>query len=759
MGDLAPTVEASFFELQQDTACDLLQSGAPRVVLREASSFPYVVLDQSLFTMRCDGVTGFNRLLDAYFTGLEHRKRGSHSCFQISFARGGGRKRSYLRLIEMAWPRAQAAPGTGSNRPGSVGGGGAGKAAAALEQVLQSKLTGTVVASAYRASPLALVLKPCFEGASSLCFIHCMRLEQSQLPCLTASTPLLSKLFQWLGAERKSRGFNSTGSPQIPRRTPAVPPLALSGSTGGSCTLPTDVREAVTESSMSHLSAASSSSRSSNSQKKPKAAGAIPEEAGTGGDGGTGEASSVQANSEPLAAEQDSQVVDLVVDLMQVKRRTVEALEQDAKRSAAAFHELDALLGMIIALREANGGTGPDERETNLKLVYEQVYRSIQRSTEEANKIRHEIQELDSFCRKGYIPPVYDAYNASQQDIQKMRELHQATAPIEEKAAQEAANTWSAPVASQVIEIPHLPLSCLNQGNVEVPTRRHEEDVEYSSSSGSSSVPAALPPSRTEQRLGGMDSSGNRFVTMAPQAWAQALAPAGVPATMVTMPRTPPVPLAAGAATRLAGVASPALPYRPVSPPPAAAAPVREVAPCRTKAREAAPLPQPGVASRVGAARPVGTLTTVASESRLGVGVARPPQGSPPPRYRTTPGPRVPGGSMTVGPGSGGSLQLIPATAAQTTVQMGSPIAGIRTATPNRATMSPVLMTRTLSTTAVRNPPALKAPAPSPEISNRALAMHAPAPAAVLRGCRSAGELPRGAHTAWAAPAAAQSGS
>eukprot|EP00439_Symbiodinium_sp_Y106_P003362 s7116_g1.t1 len=77
--------------------------------------------------------------------------------------------------------------------------------------------------------------------------------------------------------------------------------------------------------------------------------------------------------------------------------------------------------------------------------------------------------------------------------------------------------------------------------------------------------------------------------------------------------------------------------------------------------------------------------------------------------------------------------------------------------------MSPVLMTRTLSTTAVRNPSALKAPAPSPEISNRALAMHAPATAAVLRGCRSAGELPRGAgaHTAWAAPAqaAAQSGS
>ncbi|CAJ1386051.1 unnamed protein product [Effrenium voratum] len=95
--------------------------------------------------------------------------------------------------------------------------------------------------------------------------------------------------------------------------------------------------------------------------------------------------------------------------------------------------------------------TGPDERETNLKLVYEQVYRSIQRSTEEASKIRHEIQELDSFCQKGYIPPIYDAYNCSQQDIEKMKELQTSTPAKDSQPS-------NSPVP-QVIQIPQLQLS------------------------------------------------------------------------------------------------------------------------------------------------------------------------------------------------------------------------------------------------------------------------------------------------------------
>ena len=32
------------------------------------------------------------------------------------------------------------------------------------------------------------------------------------------------------------------------------------------------------------------------------------------------------------------------------------------------------------------------------------------------------LEELDSFCRKGYIPPIYDAYNASQQDPGELAE-------------------------------------------------------------------------------------------------------------------------------------------------------------------------------------------------------------------------------------------------------------------------------------------------------------------------------------------------
>ncbi|CAJ1438604.1 unnamed protein product, partial [Effrenium voratum] len=119
--------------------------------------------------------------------------------------------------------------------------------------------------------------------------------------------------------------------------------------------------------------------------------------------------------------------------------------------------------------------TGPDERETNLKLVYEQVYRSIQRSTEEASKIRHEIQELDSFCQKGYIPPIYDAYNCSQQDIEKMKELQTSTPAKDSQPS-------NSPVP-QVIQIPQLQLSGI-QGSPELPTQEAEVSE---SSSGSSS--------------------------------------------------------------------------------------------------------------------------------------------------------------------------------------------------------------------------------------------------------------------------------
>ncbi|CAJ1438607.1 unnamed protein product, partial [Effrenium voratum] len=193
---------------------------------------------------------------------------------------------SHLRIIEMAWPRAK----EGTKPTG-------GKASAALEQVLQSKLSGAP--AVYRASPLALLLKPCLEGASSLCFIHCMRLDQPHLGCLATAAPLLAKLYLWLGQERKARARG--GSP-LARR---VPPLQLSGSTGGSCTLTnTDSQLSAVDTQPSCTP--TSSSRSSCSQKQPVAiAASISEESSVltgGGEGGTGEASAAGLRTGYLAA-------------------------------------------------------------------------------------------------------------------------------------------------------------------------------------------------------------------------------------------------------------------------------------------------------------------------------------------------------------------------------------------------------------------------------------------------------------------------
>eukprot|EP00434_Breviolum_minutum_P006369 symbB.v1.2.005621.t2/scaffold309.1/size276354/2 len=494
----------------------------------------------------------------------------------VTFTRAN-KKRSYLRLIEMVWPRQQA-----GKPPG------AGKAATALEQILQSKLNGT--SCGYRGAPLALLLKPCLEGASSLCFIHCLRLEPAHLANLAIAAPLLAKLYQWMCHERKLRkGKQVEGSP-VPKvkgskesRGPYVPPLHLDahlGSTGGSCTLsadPLDSVDGVTATSgadpTSASGASSESVTSGRSGKPPPMVGATSEDTVPGGEGGTGEAS---IGVKPLFSDasestEDLQVNELLSRLLQVKRRTVEALEQDARHSSGAFQELDSLLGRIMSSREAQGN-GPDERETNLKLVYEQVYRSIQRSTEQVSKIRHEVQELESFCRKGYIPPVYDAYAASQQDIQKMKEMQHEVVTEEKdiqnnKAKMNLTPPW--PPAPQVIEIPQLPLSCL-QGDPE--PQRLPEGIATESSSGSSSSPGGRSPSVSG--VGPLPLPGVATAPVQPgPGWAQVVHSPAIhgaptqPGTMVhkapPMSITPPVPMAF---PRAPGAGSPMLPYRPVSP-------------------------------------------------------------------------------------------------------------------------------------------------------------------------------------------------
>merc|ERR1719443_1039782 len=104
----SPIIEASFFEIGHDAVYDLVPGNMPRVAMVESSKPPYVKMEDKLSAQRCDGQAGYNRLLDTYFTGLEHRRKGTHTCFQISFSNPSQPAvRSYLRFVEMAWPRSQ----------------------------------------------------------------------------------------------------------------------------------------------------------------------------------------------------------------------------------------------------------------------------------------------------------------------------------------------------------------------------------------------------------------------------------------------------------------------------------------------------------------------------------------------------------------------------------------------------------------------------------------------------------------------------
>eukprot|EP00927_Polykrikos_kofoidii_P032509 TRINITY_DN27679_c0_g2_i1.p1 TRINITY_DN27679_c0_g2~~TRINITY_DN27679_c0_g2_i1.p1 ORF type:complete len:466 (-),score=78.91 TRINITY_DN27679_c0_g2_i1:19-1416(-) len=250
--EIAPVVEASFFEIQQDNVCDLLPRTCPKVSMKESSQPPYVVMDPNLTAHRCDaGGAGHNRLLDTYFTGLEHRRKGAHTCFQITFVQPNGH-RSLLRFVEIAWPRPQA-PGTSQTgnaaggRPGpsqassnlQPPGSAQGRVGVALDQVVQCKLTGLTPVP-YRSSPVSLLLKPCFEGNALLYFVYCLRLEQIQLPCLAHAAPLLAKLHLWLGRTRNSNvpsnpttAVSTSTSAARPGSQPVVPPLRLRNAGSG----------------------------------------------------------------------------------------------------------------------------------------------------------------------------------------------------------------------------------------------------------------------------------------------------------------------------------------------------------------------------------------------------------------------------------------------------------------------------------------------------------------------------------------------
>lgn len=508
-----PMVEASFFELQNDCICDLVPRDCPRVLVKESSQPPYVLLDERLAASRCDGSNGYSRLLDTYFTGIEHKRKNAHTCFQLCFV--NGEVRSYLRFVEMAWPRSQSMPGAiggtnassastkslhqGNEKSSTPTAPPQGRACAALEQVLQCKLSNTMPVP-YRSSPLALLLKPCFEGTSLLSFIYCMRLEHTHLPCLTLAAPLLTKLHQWmqLGREIQSK---------VARGRARVPPLQLHATCQGSSVQAPPGKPAIGADMSADSSAVSvdSSSDSESPQHSPSNTGG----GNTNGAGPPGPCQVAQvvqaqqsvqqavqplnmalplqgmeASSEPSTCKmQEARMMQDCSLMVQCMRQESETRRQNVMRKAALLDNVASNLDRLRANREAGQDTGPSEKETTLKLLYEQVSRSLQRTNEEMTKLYDDIEVFTQFCEAGSFQPAYDSYNATEQDVQKLMDYaasqanasealpgHQQSldpgASASHNAGAGAAHTG--PRADGVVVIPQLRLGLLPQSQ-EVP--------------------------------------------------------------------------------------------------------------------------------------------------------------------------------------------------------------------------------------------------------------------------------------------------
>merc|ERR1719272_542352 len=101
----------------------------------------------------------------------------------------------------------------------------------------------------------------------------------------------------------------------------------------------------------------------------------------------------------------------------------------DMERSRAVCENLYTALNQLRAIGEANGD-GPCEKETNKRLLAEKISRSIHHTDGELHKVREDIEMLARFCDGGKVSAIYDSYNVTDGDVQK----------IVEHAAQKAAH-------------------------------------------------------------------------------------------------------------------------------------------------------------------------------------------------------------------------------------------------------------------------------------------------------------------------------
>jgi len=611
-----PLMDASFFDIlpdadrsaeQQEDVSDLLRQDRPQVSLHETSEKPYVLIDASLTAQRCGSSDG--KLLDVYFTGLENRRKGRHSCFQIAFLDPtDGSHMSFLRFVEMAWPRPQdvglchhLAPGNvASPQQASVGTPPAeGRECAALEQVLQCKLTGVSASLSYQSSPLALLLKPCFEGASLMYFIYCLRVEHMQLPCLAAAAPLLAKLHLWLTMCRKGALAAPAPGPRpivdgaapvptaqsqarVPKLRLATQEIAAAPVPGPEYVVGGDPSDASASCSTSFASSPSYSRSGpvvldDESRSAPVALPvpvlAQPTRMVVAPPQGEEVSQASQDALEEMKVE-DSSAVRACIELMEVKRQSAAVLHKDAVRSAAVLNGLADDLGRLQAGREAPFGAtdcGPSEPETNLKMLYEQVSKSLRRTTDEIQKMHYDIEVLAQFCGGGSIPPIFDHYNVTKEDVEIMAQHMASQEAMESQpaAGPGVASNTATIHAGQVEQlnlgptpatrVPALPLGLLTQEPVELPPElagKGPYQFSPSSSSSSGSDLASEKPD-IDWRVGGTASPPARAwpqdchalrearPTQAPDT--RLLQPSlGFPTRSFSqVPKTPPVPPAA----------------------------------------------------------------------------------------------------------------------------------------------------------------------------------------------------------------------
>jgi hypothetical protein len=546
----APVIEASFFELGQDAVYDLVPPSLPKVGMQELSRAPFVKMDEKLTSIRCDGQAGFNRLLDTYFTGLEHRRKGTHTCFQITFVhedRSGSSRlavRSYLRFVEMAWPRSLTSVSAPSGSHTSLVAGGAGKpkastlaqdrTVASLDQVLQCKLSGSGTPP-YRCSPLVLLMKPCFEGASLLTFVYCMRLEHSHLCSLALAAPLLSKLHTWLSRTSgvREEAQNGIVARMGPNGAPIVPPLQLQSN---------QVAVAQRQPAVGDLSTEMSSCGTSEESGSPEHDSSVAISRTADADAGAGVHEIEQLAMEP-AIDVEKMLRDCAL-LLEVKQRSTQMLQADAERSAVVLENLSGVLSRLRVKREASADPRPCEKETNLRLLFEKVSRSLQRNKVEIAKMYEDIEIIAQFCQGGAVPSAYDSYNVTENDVQKMVDHMMSDVGPSLAAAAEVRPAGDRPPpapAENVVIIPQLPLSLLSQEAVDIPQQNLQAGGSNILSPSSASSCSDLDVSQNPMPQKG--PSGYVEMGRSPGLVTRSLVAPGYTMNQnMALPHTPPVP-------------------------------------------------------------------------------------------------------------------------------------------------------------------------------------------------------------------------